>query len=69
MFKAAPTAAAPGMPGFGGHPPPAAQVAGITFDRFVRACVVIKQLTEAFQKIDTDRVSLLKCPISILTPD
>jgi len=30
-------------------------VGGITFDRFVRACVVIKQLTEAFQKLDTDR--------------
>jgi len=29
--------------------------AGISFDRFVRACVVIKQLTEAFQKLDTDR--------------
>ncbi|GBE80827.1 hypothetical protein BKA93DRAFT_779944 [Sparassis latifolia] len=28
---------------------------GITFDRFVRACVVIKQLTEAFQKLDADR--------------
>ncbi|EMD32999.1 hypothetical protein CERSUDRAFT_57577 [Gelatoporia subvermispora B] len=28
---------------------------GITFDRFVRACVVIKQLTEAFQRLDTDR--------------
>lgn len=28
---------------------------GISFDRFVRACVVVKQLTEAFQKIDTDR--------------
>ncbi|KIO30493.1 hypothetical protein M407DRAFT_14303 [Tulasnella calospora MUT 4182] len=25
---------------------------GITFDRFVRCCVVIKQLTEAFQKLD-----------------
>lgn len=24
---------------------------GITFDRFVRACVVIKTLTEAFQKV------------------
>ncbi|KAF7972099.1 hypothetical protein HWV62_10092 [Athelia sp. TMB] len=34
--------------GFG--PPP-----GITFDRFVRACVVIKTLTEAFQRADTDR--------------
>ena len=30
------------MPGYG--PPP-----GITFDRFVRACVVVKTLTEAFQ--------------------
>jgi len=34
--------------GFG--PPP-----GITFDRFVRACVVVKTLTEAFQRADTDR--------------
>jgi len=55
MFKASTTTAAPGVPGFGGRPSPAAQVSGITFDRFVRACVVIKQLTEAFQKIDTDR--------------
>lgn len=31
-------------------PPP-----GITFDRFVRACVVVKQLTEAFQRLDTQR--------------
>jgi Ca2+-binding EF-hand superfamily protein len=31
-------------------PPP-----GITFDRFVRACVVVKQLSEAFQRLDTDR--------------
>lgn len=31
-------------------PPP-----GITFDRFVRACVVVKNLTEAFQRVDTDR--------------
>ena len=29
--------------------------AGITFDRFVRACVVIKQITESFQKRDNDR--------------
>lgn len=28
---------------------------GITFDRFVRACVAIKQLTEAFRRIDTDQ--------------
>jgi len=34
--------------GFG--PPP-----GITFDRFVRACVVVKTLTEAFQRADTNR--------------
>ncbi|KAJ3483329.1 hypothetical protein NLI96_g6386 [Meripilus lineatus] len=31
-------------------PPP-----GITFDRFVRACVVVKTLSEAFQRLDTDR--------------
>ncbi|ESK91423.1 hypothetical protein Moror_2696 [Moniliophthora roreri MCA 2997] len=29
--------------------------AGISFDRFVRACVVIKQLSEAFGKLDSDR--------------
>jgi len=34
----------------GWGPPP-----GISFDRFVRACVAIKQLTEAFRQIDTDR--------------
>ncbi|KAJ7142251.1 hypothetical protein C8R44DRAFT_603037 [Mycena epipterygia] len=33
-----------------GGPPP-----GITFDRFVRACVVVKQLHEAFTRLDTDR--------------
>ncbi|KAF7322598.1 EF-hand domain-containing protein [Mycena chlorophos] len=31
-------------------PPP-----GITFDRFVRACVVVKTLTESFQRADNDR--------------
>ncbi|KAL1746066.1 hypothetical protein HDZ31DRAFT_73124 [Schizophyllum fasciatum] len=31
-------------------PPP-----GITFDRFVRACVAVKTMTEAFQRMDTDR--------------
>ncbi|OCH95500.1 EF-hand protein [Obba rivulosa] len=35
-------------PGYG--PPP-----GITFDRFVRACVVVKSLTESFQQCDNDR--------------
>ncbi|CAE6374772.1 unnamed protein product [Rhizoctonia solani] len=33
-----------------GGPPP-----GITFDRFVRACVVVKSLTETFRRLDTDR--------------
>ncbi|KAJ7076676.1 hypothetical protein B0H15DRAFT_863506 [Mycena belliarum] len=33
------------------HAPPP----GISFDRFVRACVVVKQLSEAFQRLDTDR--------------
>jgi len=28
---------------------------GITFDRFVRACVVVKQITEAFSALDSDR--------------
>ncbi|KAJ8488108.1 hypothetical protein ONZ45_g14088 [Pleurotus djamor] len=28
---------------------------GISFDRFVRACVVIKQLTESFQRLDDNR--------------
>ncbi|KAI0928818.1 hypothetical protein AcW1_005948 [Taiwanofungus camphoratus] len=37
-------------PSAGYGPPP-----GITFDRFVRACVVVKQLTESFQRVDTDR--------------
>jgi len=41
---------APG--GFGRH---GVATAGISFDRFVRACVVIKQLTETFQRLDTDR--------------
>jgi Ca2+-binding EF-hand superfamily protein len=33
-----------------GAPPP-----GISFDRFVRACVVVKQLSESFGRLDTDR--------------
>nr|GAT60578.1 predicted protein [Mycena chlorophos] len=35
----------------GGRGPPP----GITFDRFVRACVVVKQLSEAFGRLDTQR--------------
>lgn len=40
-------ATAPAMPG--------TAAPGISFDRFVRACVVIKTLTESFQRLDTDR--------------
>lgn len=28
---------------------------GITFDRFVRACVILRQVTKAFNALDTDR--------------
>jgi Ca2+-binding EF-hand superfamily protein len=28
---------------------------GITFDRFVRACVVLRQVTKAFNALDSDR--------------
>ncbi|EAU92003.1 apoptosis-linked protein 2 [Coprinopsis cinerea okayama7 len=34
---------------------PGAPAPGISFDRFVRACVVVKTLSESFQKLDTDR--------------
>jgi len=37
----------------GGYP--GSQPPGITFDRFVRACVVVKQITEAFSALDSDR--------------
>ncbi|KAH7107800.1 EF-hand [Auriculariales sp. MPI-PUGE-AT-0066] len=43
--------ALPSLPtGLGYAPSP-----GITFDRFVRACVVVKTLSESFQTMDTDR--------------
>ncbi|KAF7362672.1 hypothetical protein MVEN_00616500 [Mycena venus] len=45
--KAGTTPSRPGMPS---SAPP-----GISFDRFVRACVVVKQLSEAFGRLDTDR--------------
>ncbi|KAG6899850.1 hypothetical protein C0993_006273 [Termitomyces sp. T159_Od127] len=32
-----------------------AHAPGISFDRFIRACVVVKQLSEAFGRLDTDR--------------
>jgi len=58
-YASAPAAAGHGFPSHGapaGFAPPGhgAGPTGITFDRFVRACVVIKQLTESFQKLDTD---------------
>lgn len=28
---------------------------GVSFDRFVRCCVVVKTLSESFQRMDTDR--------------
>ncbi|PWY97969.1 EF-hand, partial [Testicularia cyperi] len=53
-YSSIPTAA----PG-GGYGAPASAAGraqpGITFDRFVRACVVIKTLTESFQRHDTNR--------------
>ena len=33
---------------------------GITFDRFVRACVVIKQLTESFRRLDVNRTGWIQ---------
>jgi peflin len=44
---------APAATGSRGYP--AAAPPGITFDRFVRACVVVKQLTESFSSLDGDR--------------
>lgn len=41
-------------PVHGGFPGSQQQQQGITFDRFVRACVVVKQLTESFSALDTD---------------
>ncbi|KIY73045.1 EF-hand [Cylindrobasidium torrendii FP15055 ss-10] len=41
--------------GPGGMPMPGAGSDGITFDRFVRACVVIKQISESFGRLDSDR--------------
>jgi len=41
------------VPAAGGYR--AAAPPGITFDRFVRACVVVKQITETFVALDTDR--------------
>jgi len=33
---------------------------GITFDRFVRCCVVVKQLTESFQRLDTRKTGVVQ---------
>ncbi|KAJ7692192.1 hypothetical protein B0H17DRAFT_1330794 [Mycena rosella] len=46
-------AAGLGMPGMPGHA--GGGLPGISFDRFVRACVVVKQLSEAFGRLDADR--------------
>ncbi|KIM31290.1 hypothetical protein M408DRAFT_64479, partial [Serendipita vermifera MAFF 305830] len=43
---------AQGAHGGYGQPP---RPGGITFDRFVRCCVVVRQLTEAFNRLDTQR--------------
>ena len=48
-------ASEPSVPGMRGPPP------GITFDRFVRACVVVKTLTESFQ------VRIAKIAISLVS--
>jgi len=47
-------ASAPQTQTHGGFPGSQQQQQGITFDRFVRACVVVKQLTESFSALDTD---------------
>ncbi|KAF6767209.1 EF-hand domain pair [Kalmanozyma brasiliensis GHG001] len=44
-----------GAPGGMASTGPARGAPGITFDRFVRACVVIKALTESFQRHDNNR--------------
>ncbi|KAJ1024082.1 hypothetical protein NDA16_002921 [Ustilago loliicola] len=49
------TAAGGAAGGMGATGPGARGPPGITFDRFVRACVVIKTLTESFQRHDTQR--------------
>ncbi|KAG8818780.1 hypothetical protein FRC17_010710 [Serendipita sp. 399] len=41
-------------PTHGGYGQPPARP-GITFDRFVRCCVVVRQLTESFNRLDTQR--------------
>ncbi|KAG8903677.1 hypothetical protein FRB99_002868 [Tulasnella sp. 403] len=40
-------------------PNPYGAPGGITFDRFVRACVMTKTLTEAFQRFDTNRSGVI----------
>ncbi|KAJ7692211.1 hypothetical protein B0H17DRAFT_1200551 [Mycena rosella] len=47
-------AAAGGMPRMLGHTG-GGGLPGISFDRFVRACVVVKQLSKAFGRLDADR--------------
>ncbi|KAG6810324.1 hypothetical protein H0H92_012413 [Tricholoma furcatifolium] len=39
----------------GGMPMPGTASASISFDRFLRACVVVKQISETFGRFDTNR--------------
>ncbi|PVF97452.1 EF-hand [Serendipita vermifera] len=52
------TAPHPSHGGYGFSAPP--QGGGITFDRFIRCCVVVRQLTEAFQKCDPQRTGWIQ---------
>jgi len=56
----APQAGYGGYPQQGGYGQHAAAPTGITFDRFVRACVVVKTLTDSFRKLDTDNDGWIK---------
>jgi len=44
----------------GGAPPAGSASSGITFDRFMRACVVVKQLKESFEALDRDPYGRVK---------
>jgi hypothetical protein len=44
----------------GGAPPAGSASSGITFDRFMRACVVVKQLKESFEALYRDPYGRVK---------
>ncbi|GAA5899497.1 Pef1p [Sporobolomyces salmoneus] len=50
-----PTAVHKPAQGYGNYARPPANPQGITFDRFVRCCVTVRQLSESFKGVDTDR--------------